>query len=217
MPCSAFRLTRLPAAASLCRHVGTRHSRGGHPGRRHQQLPRRCRHELAREPGTPAGSACTASCRLALPSPFKLRLLGALLQRHCHGAEPGPQPSRRFPRLEQVSFYICAVESANGDFYTSSLLDCYSLCQAVSVPAVSGPNRPSSYLQRACTHPHRASPHLGLACWPIKLSMAASLSPFLSFCVQLSTSERVRCQIATNQFGGGGPGHRGLRQPPAGR
>ncbi|KAL4431337.1 hypothetical protein ABPG75_006593 [Micractinium tetrahymenae] len=30
----------------------------------------------------------------------------------------------------QVSLYICAVESPNGDFYTSSLLDCYALCKA---------------------------------------------------------------------------------------
>ncbi|KAL4438457.1 hypothetical protein ABPG77_000105 [Micractinium sp. CCAP 211/92] len=36
-----------------------------------------------------------------------------------------------------VSFYICAVESANGDFYTSSLLDCYSLCQAEGARIVS--------------------------------------------------------------------------------
>lgn len=39
--------------------------------------------------------------RLAPPVPFlspvKLRLLVALSQRHCHAAEPEPQPSRRFP------------------------------------------------------------------------------------------------------------------------
>lgn len=37
----------------------------------------------------------------------------------------------------RVSLYICAVESPNGDFYTSSLLDCYSLCQAEGARIVS--------------------------------------------------------------------------------
>lgn len=37
----------------------------------------------------------------------------------------------------QASLYICAVESPNGDFYTSSLLDCYSLCQAEGARVVS--------------------------------------------------------------------------------
>ncbi|KAL4431338.1 hypothetical protein ABPG75_006594 [Micractinium tetrahymenae] len=37
----------------------------------------------------------------------------------------------------QVSLYICAVESPNGDFYTSSLLDCFALCKAEGARIVS--------------------------------------------------------------------------------
>lgn len=59
--------------------------------------------------------------------------MGAMLAEVC-GTQAhqrcAPSPASLLPH--QVSLYICAAGSPDGMLYTSSLLDCYALCGAVS-------------------------------------------------------------------------------------